>query len=730
MVINNIKNFFSSSKESFPKYFIELISLLEAHQNIDKETFDLIYDAYLFGKKHHANQKRKSGEPYYIHCVAVAQILASWGMDKNIIIAGLLHDTIEDTIVTKEDIQKLYGDDILFLVESVTNLSGIKFNSRNHQKAENFMKMFISFAKDIRAILIKLADRLHNLQTISYLPRIKQRRFALESKEIFAPLAHRIGMNKVKMEMEDIIFSILESTQYKKIQKLVKSSQSERNKYITSFIKPIKSELKNMDLSSEVFGRAKHIYSINNKMKLRNISFSEIFDQFAIRIIVDKVEECYMILGLVHQIYTPIQDRFKDYIAMPKSNGYQSIHTTVFGKNGKMVEIQIRTTNMNKIAEIGVAAHWIYKDTSLKMIQKDKILEKFAWIKEVIEELNSDEKNPQDFLDMLKIDLFNDEIFVFTPNGDVIQLVENATPIDFAFQVHSQVGLKCSGAKVNGQIVPLNTELKSGDTIEILTSEKKKPNISWLQIVKMPKSKNHIKRWIKQNDLREKTLLGEEILDKGLRKLKKINLLKKIKDNLSTINSPSLEDLFISLANGKVTVRDIISKIEPQSINIDEDEDESLTEKFIRKARGMSKGVSVGGIDNTLINYARCCNPIPGDEIIGYITLGRGVTIHRINCSNYSFSDSDRLIVVNWQIDSSTSFMVRLKITGEDRKNLAKDIVECTSLLNMNLSSIDMKGDSGLARCMIIVEVRDTKQLDKLNKKLRTITRVYTIERK
>ena len=653
-------------------------------------------------------------------------------MDKNIIMAGLLHDTIEDTIVTKEDIQKLYGDDILFLVESVTNLSGIKFNSRNHQKAENFMKMFISFAKDIRAILIKLADRLHNLQTISYLPRIKQRRFALESKEIFAPLAHRIGMNKVKMEMEDIIFSILESTQYKKINKLVKSSQSERNKYITSFIKPIESELKNMDLSSEVFGRAKHIYSINNKMKLRNISFSEIFDQFAIRIIVDKVEECYMILGLVHQIYTPIQDRFKDYIAMPKSNGYQSIHTTVFGKNGKMVEIQIRTVNMNKIAEIGVAAHWIYKDASLKTIQKDKILEKFAWIKEMIEELNSDEKNPQDFLDMLKIDLFNDEIFVFTPNGDVIQLVENATPIDFAFEVHSQVGLKCSGAKVNGQIVPLNTELKSGDTIEILTSENKKPNSSWLQIVKMPKSKTHIKRWIKKNDLSEKVLLGEEILDKGLRKLKKISLLKKIKEDLSSLNSPSLEDLFISLANGKVTIRDIIAKIEPQSVNLDEDEvkDESLTEKFIRKARGMSKGVSVGGIDNTLINYAQCCNPIPGDEIIGYITLGRGVTIHRINCSNYSFSNSDRLITVNWQLDSGTSFMVRLKITGEDRKNLAKDIFECTSSLNMNLSSIDMKGDSGLAKCMIIVEVRDTKQLDKLNKKLRTITRVYTIERK
>ena len=355
-------------------------------------------------------------------------------MDKNIIIGGLLHDTIEDTKVTTNDIKERYGDDVLFLVESVTNLSGIKFNTRNQQKAENFMKMFISFAKDIRAILIKLADRLHNLKTISYLPKLKQRRFALESKEIFVPLAHRIGMNKIKMEMEDIIFSILEPNQYKKIKKLVKSSKKDRNNYISNFINPIEKELKNINIEANVFGRAKHHYSINNKMKLKNITFSEIFDQFAIRIVVEKVEECYMILGMIHQIYTPIQDRFKDYIAMPKSNGYQSIHTTVFGSKGKVVEVQIRTNNMNKIAEIGVAAHWLYKDASSNLIHKDKFLEKFAWIRDMIEELNNDNKNPEEFLEMLKIDLFHDEIFVFTPEGDVISLVEEATPIDFAFK--------------------------------------------------------------------------------------------------------------------------------------------------------------------------------------------------------------------------------------------------------------------------------------------------------
>jgi len=731
MVIENITSFFGLSSNSLPKDFITLIKLLENHQKIDKESFDLIYDAYLFGKEHHKNQKRKSGEPYFIHCVSVAQILAGWGMDKNIIIAGLLHDTIEDTKVTKNDIKDRYGDDILFLVESVTNLSGIKFNTRSQQKAENFMKMFISFAKDIRAILIKLADRLHNLQTISYLPKIKQRRFAIESKEIFIPLAHRIGMNKIKMEMEDIIFSILEPSQFNKVKKLVKSSQKDRTKYIKSFISPIRNELKDINVNADVFGRAKHIYSINNKMKLRNISFSEIFDQFAIRIIVDKVEECYMILGMIHQLYTPMQDRFKDYIAMPKSNGYQSIHTTVFGEKGKIVEVQIRTNNMNKIAEIGVAAHWLYKDSSLKIVKNNKILEQFAWIRDMIDELNNDNKDPKEFLEMLKIDLFHDEIFVFTPNGDVISLVENATPIDFAFQVHSQVGLKCSGAKINGRIVPLNTNLKNGDTVEVITSENKNPSYAWLKIVKMPKSKHHIKRWIKKNEYKEKIQLGKEILEKGLRKIKKMSLLKDIENNFNLFDFSNFEELYLKISNGQITIQDIIEKIEPKSASHLIEKDETLTEKFIRKARGIAHGVSVGGVDNALINYGKCCNPIPGDKIVGYITQGRGVTIHRVSCNNYPVSSTnERLIEVNWQISNDSSFMVRLQIEGEDRKGLAKDIVEITSTLNINISSVDMKGEEGLAKCSIIVEVRDTKQLNRLQQKLKTISRIYKIERR
>ena len=729
MVIENIKNIIGYSSSSLPKDFIKLIDKLKHHQAIDKQTFDLIYDAYSFGKNAHEGQKRKSGEPYFTHCIAVATILAEWGMDTNIIISGLLHDTIEDTKVTRKDIKNKYGDDIIFLVESVTNLSGIKFNSRNQQKAENFMKMFISFANDIRAIIIKLADRLHNLRTVSYLSKMKQRRFALESKEIFSPLAHRIGMNNVKMEMEDIIFSILEPSSYKSIKRLVKSSEKQRTRYVSDFIEPIKKDLDSIDILYDMFGRAKHFYSIHNKMKLRNISFAEIFDQFAIRIIVDKIEDCYMVLGLIHQLYTPLQDRFKDYIAMPKSNGYQSIHTTVFGKNGKMVEVQVRTKSMNQIAEIGVAAHWIYKEESGQLVQKEQILEKFAWIRDMIEELNNDNKNPQEFLDMLKIDLFHDEIFVFTPTGDVIQLVENATPIDFAFQVHSEVGLKCKGAKINGNIVPLNTHLKNGDTVEVITSENKNPSYAWLQIVKMPKSKNHIKRWVKQNEHKEKILLGQEILEKGLRKIKKISLFNKIKKNPSLFDNASEENLYIDLANGKKTIKDLVEKLEPKIPLDDVVEDETLTEKFIRKARGIAKGVTVGGISNTLINYGKCCNPIPGDEIIGYVTQGRGVTIHRVPCKNYPISASNRLITVEWEISNDTSFMVRLKIEGEDRKNLAKDIIECTSNLNMNISSINMAGDSGLAKCMIIVQVRDIKQLNRLKNKLKTITRIYKIER-
>ena len=729
MVIENIKSIIGYSSNSIPKDFSKLLTSLKKHQNYDEKTLDLVYDAYNFGKAAHKGQKRKSGEPYFIHCVAVATILADWGMDKNMVISGLLHDTIEDTNISKDDIINRYGEDVLHLVESVTNLSGIKFNSRNHKKAENFMKMFISFANDIRAIIIKLADRLHNLRTISYLTKIKQRRLALESKEIFAPLAHRIGMNNIKMEMEDIIFSILEPSNYKKIKNLVKANEKERKNYINTFIEPLDDELKIINVEYEILGRAKHFYSIHNKMKLKNITFSEIFDQFAIRIIVDKVKDCYLVLGLIHQKYTPLQDRFKDYIAMPKSNGYQSIHTTVFGKEGKMVEVQIRTKEMNQIAEIGVAAHWIYKDKSDQIERKEKILEKFAWIRDMIDELSNENKNPQEFMDMLKTDLFHDEIFVFTPNGDVVQLVENATPIDFAFEIHSEVGLKCSGAKINGHIVPLNTELKNGDSVEIMTSDNKHPSYAWLKVVKMPKSKNHIKRWIKKNEYKEKIILGKEILEKGLRKMKKISILKKVIGSFHLFDNASEESIYIDLANGEKTVKDLVKKIEPKNELTEINEDESLTQKFIRKARGIAKGVTVGGISNTLINYGKCCNPIPGDEIVGYVTQGRGVTIHRASCSNYPLSETNRLITVQWNLSDDSSYIVRLKIDGEDRKDLAKDIIECTSNLKMNISSINMTADSGLANCNLIVEVRDIKQLNRLQNKLKTINRIYKIER-
>ena len=730
MVIENIKSIIGYSSNSLPKDFSKLLDSLKSHQNYDQSVLDLVYDAYNFGKKAHHGQKRKSGEPYFNHCVAVATILADWGMDQNMVIGGLLHDTIEDTEVTKDDISTRYGNDVLHLVESVTNLSGIKFNSRNQKKAENFMKMFISFANDIRAIIIKLADRLHNLRTISYLTKIKQRRLALESKEIFAPLAHRIGMNNVKMEMEDIIFSILERPNYKSIKNLVKANEKERKNYIDSFIEPLNSELKSFDIKFDILGRAKHFYSIHNKMRLKNITFSEIFDQFAIRIIVEKVKDCYMVLGMIHQKYTPLQDRFKDYIAMPKSNGYQSIHTTVFGKEGKMVEVQIRTKEMNQIAEIGVAAHWIYKDKSEQIQRKEKILEKFAWIRDMIDELGNENKNPQEFMDMLKTDLFHDEIFVFTPSGDVVQLVENATPIDFAFQIHSEVGLKCSGAKINGHIVPLNTELKNGDSVEIMTSENKRPSYAWLKIVKMPKSKNHIKRWIKKNEYKEKITLGKEILEKGLRKLKKISLLKKVKESFHLFDNSSEESIYIDLANGEKTVKDLVRKIEPKNEILESNEDETLTQKFIRKARGIAKGVTVGGISNTLIKYGKCCNPIPGDDIVGYVTQGRGVTIHRASCSNFPVSESNRLITVQWNLSDDSSYIVRLKIDGEDRKDLAKDIIECTSNLKMNISSINMTAESGLAKCDLIIEVRDVKQLNRLQNKLKTINRIYKIERR
>ena len=734
MVLNTIKSLISGSNSAVKAEYNQILENLSLDINNESHasSIKMIKDAFDIGYTAHKGQLRRSGEEYFNHCIAVALELSKWNMDSDVIVAGLLHDTLEDTELTKEEIIKYFNEDIAKLIEGVSKLSDIKFNSREQKQAENFMKMFLSVAKDIRVIIIKFADRLHNLRTLNHLPLLKQRRVAKESKDIFVPLAHRLGMNNVKSEMEDIIFQTLEPKTHKDIKKKIKDSKRKRENYINKFIYPIKEQLNKLNIDSNVFGRAKNLSSVFYKMQDRNKDFDEIFDLFAIRIIVSDNDLCYGVLGIVHQIYTPVQERFKDYIATPKGNGYQSIHTTVIGDSGKMVEVQIRTEKMDRTAEIGIAAHWTYKQQGSVVSEKKKDINRHVkWLRELIDNLQSENKNPKEFLKLLKIDLFQDEIFVFTPGGDLIQLKTGSTPIDFAFEVHTQVGMHCIGAKVNGNMVPLNTTLKSGDSVEIVTSKKQTPSAAWLKFVKTAKSKTHIKRWINKDENEKSVKLGKELLEKTLRRVKRIELIGEIESNPNLMGLNNVELIYAEVAKGHITPRDLIAKYAPSVNDFEEKEETSLAQKFIEKARGQTKGVKVGGISNTLINFGKCCNPIPGDDVVGYITRGKGVTVHRNVCSNIPVLETeDRFIDVDWDIKNDAAYLVRLNITASDRKNLLKDISEKVSLLNIYIQSIDMRANDGFATCIIIVQVRDTRQLDRLFRKLKQLNHIISISRR
>jgi len=733
MVLNTIKYLLTGGNSSVEKEYNKILKNLSlSDENPEhKDEIKMLRDAFDIGYTAHKGQLRQSGEEYFSHCISVGLELSQWNMDCDVVVAGILHDTLEDTDITKKEIQNYFNKDIANLIEGVSKLSDINFNSREQKQVENFMKMFLSVAKDIRVIIIKFADRLHNLRTIKHLSLIKQRRVAKESEDIFVPLAHRLGMNNVKSEMEDIIFQTLEPKIYRLIRKKIKDSKAKREQFINKFIHPIKEELENLNLEASVFGRAKNLSSIYYKMQNRTREFDEIFDLFAIRIIVSKKDLCYASLGLVHQLYIPVQDRFKDYIATPKRNGYQSIHTTVIGESGRMVEVQIRTEQMDRTAEIGIAAHWTYKEKGSVVSQKENDISRHVkWLRELIDNLQSEDKNPKEFFKLLKIDLFQDEIFVFTPGGDLIQLKTDSTPIDFAFEVHTQVGMHCIGAKVNSTIVPLNSTLKSSDNVEILTSKKQTPSQAWLKFVKTAKAKTHIKRWVNKDNNEQSIKLGKELLEKTLRRVKQINLLKDIEKNPNIMGLNSFDLICSEIARGHITTREIILKYTPNLEVVEEKKESSLTKKFIELARGQTKGVKVGGISNTLINFGKCCNPIPGDEVVGYITRGKGVTVHRSACPNLPvLGTEDRFIDVDWD-KSGLSYLVRLNITASDRKHLLKDISEKVSLLNIYIQSIDMKAHDGFAKCTLIVQVRDTRQLERLFRKLKQLTNIISISRR
>jgi len=726
---NPLARFLPHLVGEYPKKFLNLYDNISlSNGSSQDEIRDLLWQAYEFAITHHEGQKRHSGEPYFNHCLAVANTLAQWKMDHYTIIGGMLHDTIEDTDASIQDIKSLFGEDIAGLVNGVTKLGGIRFSSREAKQAGNFMKMLLSVAQDLRVIIIKFSDRLHNMRTIEYLPRIKRHRIAMETRDVYVPLAHRLGMAQVKWQLEDLVFQTLNPKAFGEIDSKIKSSHRVREKYIAGITKPLLAELDKHNLEAVVNSRVKSYSSIYGKMVKRGISFEEIYDKLAIRVIVDRIEECYLTLGILHQHYTPIQDRFKDFIATPKSNAYQSIHTTVIGPDGKLVEIQIRTKEMEETAEIGVAAHWHYKEDGVSSKSIDSHVQ---WLRELVEILKAESSDPREFMHLLKIDLFSDEIFVFTPNGDLVQLPVNATPIDFAFSVHTEVGLHCIGAKVDHKVVPLNTVLQNGDTVEVLTSKSQNPSYGWLKFVVTSKARNQINRFLRKAMREESIKLGQQLLEKTLRRLKRSALITEVKESFAKFGYNSSDSFLESIGSGDLSIRNVLKKVQPEEDVVLDKEPVEEEKRFLDFARSRSKGIKLQGIKNLMVTFGKCCNPIPGDEMMGFVTRGRGITVHRSSCRSLPLlnEESDRLMPVEWDSARSDIFNVRLKVESLDRKGMLKEITEVISGADINITSVDMKVKDVLSTGYFVVQVNNLKQLDRIINKVSKITGVDGVER-
>ena len=712
----------------YPKSFLSLYDQIYKIPDTDKKSLkENLWKAYEFGNRYHEGQKRLSGEPYFNHCVEVAKTLAIWNMDYTTIMAGLLHDIVEDTNITIQDLENEFDKDLANLVDGLTKISGIEFSTRKEKQVGNFMKMLLSVAKDIRVIIIKFADRMHNMKTIEFLPRIKQRRIAIETRDVYSPLAHRLGMSSVKSNLDDLVFRTLHRQDYDAIESKLKTTGRQRKKLINSYIGPIESGLNNYKIKSEIYGRSKSYYSIYGKMIHRNKDFEDIYDIYAIRIVVDKLEECYSALGVVHSTHTPVQERFKDFIATPKSNGYQSIHTTIIGNDGKMVEIQIRTKGMDKTAEIGIASHWVYKEGKKRT---NDIGTDIKWLRELIEILKDESSDPKEFMDLLKIDLFDGEIYVFTPAGDLIQLPTCSTPVDFAFQVHTQVGMHCLGAKVNHQLVSLNEELKSGDVVEIITGKNQTPSISWQKFVVTSKARNSINKHLKITSINESIKLGKEILIKTLRRLKISSQKQEYLDAYPRFGFNNLNSFLSAIGHGKITFRDIHNKISPDLTESNNSAYKKLGE-VIENVLRPEDGILLDGINNLMIKYGKCCSPIPGDDVTGFVTRGRGMTVHKSTCHSLPLvtQETDRLVPVDWNIPRDATFNSRLKIVGMDYKGLLKNLSECIGGQNINISSVDIKVNGAIATAYFIIQIKNKRQLDRLIKKLSYVKNVDNVER-
>jgi guanosine-3',5'-bis(diphosphate) 3'-pyrophosphohydrolase len=699
-----------------------------------KGDLELIRKAYDFAKKAHKGQHRVSGELYIFHPLEVAVILADLEMDVITIAAGLLHDVVEDTIFTIDDIKKEFGSEIALLVDGVTKLGRLEFRSKEEQQVENLRKMFLAMAKDIRVVLIKLADRLHNMRTLKHLPEQKQKEKALETIEIFAPLAHRLGISKIKWELEDLAFRYLKPEEYYNLVESVVKKRSERETDIEFVIQKLKEKTKELGIPVEIQGRPKHLYSIHKKMVEKNRNFDQIYDLTAVRVIVNTVKECYAVLGMIHTLWKPIPGRFKDYVAMPKPNMYQSLHTTVIGPDGEPLEIQIRTWEMHRTAEYGIAAHWKYKEGP----KGDKDFEKkLSWLRELLE-WQRELRDAREFMEGLKIDLFTDEVFVFTPRGDVIDLPVGSCPIDFAYRIHTGVGNKCIGAKVNGKIVSIDYKLKNGDIIEILTSAQSNgPSRDWLKIVKSTQARSKIRQWFKKEKREENIVKGKEMLEKEVRRrgLSYQELFKPewVGIVMERFNFNDVDDLYSALGYGGITANQVIQRLmeeyrKENKINPVED----IKRENRRKKKPQDKGIRVKGVDDLLVRFSKCCNPVPGDDIVGYITRGRGVSIHRRDCPNVLqyLNDKDRFTDAEWSETNGASYNVEIQVEGHDRPGLLSEVINTINELKTVIVAVNARTSKDrVAVIDMTLETDGKDHLENLMQRLKKIKDVFSVTR-
>lgn len=710
------------------------------HTYLPQAKCDDVTKAYNLAEEAHKDQRRVSGEPYILHPLAVAQILADMKIDTTTITASLLHDVVEDTSYTLEDIKKMFGKEVAFLVDGVTKLSRLNYRTKEDQQLNSMRKMFLAMAKDVRVVVIKLADRLHNMRTLRYMRSDKQKRIAQETLEIFAPLAHRLGIFNIKWELEDLSFRYLEPDKYYDLVDQMKQKRHVREEIVNEAIDVLKKALDEAHIHCEINGRPKHFYSIYKKMKKDNRDLSQVYDLFAIRVIVDDVKDCYGVLGIVHSLWKPLPYRFKDYIAMPKPNNYQSLHTTVIGTRGQPVEIQIRTWEMHRIAEYGVAAHWRYKEGN-QTANKDAFDEKMGWLRNLLEW--QDTSNPKEFVNALKLDAFSDEVFVFSPRGDVIDLPQGSIPIDFAYRIHTDVGYRCVGAKINGKIVPLDYKLKNGDIVEIITSKVGKPSLDWLNIVGSSESRSKIRSWFKKENREENIAKGLDALERECKRLghdwKALNVGGRLGRVAKQMNAGSEDDLVAAVGYGGFAVNTVLIKLlelHKKDLQKQEEKTNSLAalEKLKTKkpVKHNGTGILVKGEPGLLVRLAKCCSPVPGDPIIGFITRGRGVSVHRADCPNVTHgqNDVDRLIDVEWDYDGNERFEVNMEIVAYDRTGIMAEIMATLAEMKISILSVNAKtSDTKNVTIHMGISIKDLAQFEFVATKIRRLKDVYAVER-